>query len=435
MNSFTGFCERHRPRVLFVAPAMPAADGNGLAMRMGMFLEAYANLGEVHCLIVPLTGSAIANAFCTRHARRLEVIGVAGRAETPFALLAAVADTRERVAAFRRYGQPSLVAFLSTPVREEIRTRVQAHSYDIVHISRAYLAPLAGLIASLYPRARIILDLDEDEPSTRRSLARLYRQNGDFANAEWQEAEAAAYQRLITAVLPAIHLSIVSSANEANRAFASAPSRSPIAIVPNAVAIPAMPPKSTLSRGLIFVGSFAYFPNHDAALWIVRSIWPRIAKRCPQATLSLVGRRPNTTLRRVARQPGVRLCADVADVGVAYRSCSIALVPIRAGGGTRIKLLEAGAYALPCVSTSVGAEGLILAGLAMADDSETFADTCVEFLRSPALRLHMGLCLRSFVQRHHDRGSIVRLIRQLVSTLYDGAGVARAYAEPEKANV
>jgi len=397
---------------------MPAMGGNGLAMRIGMLLEAYATFANVDCLVLALTGSAVDDAaFCRRHARRLDIVEVAGRAETPFALLAAIRDGHERLAAFRAYGRPSLTSFLSIATRQEIRARLSARSYDLVHLSRAYLATLVDLVATLWPGTPIVMDLDEDEPATRRSLATLYRLNGDFANEAWQEAEAYAYQRLLRDVLPSIDLAIVSSEVEAKRTLNHGSASSSLAIIPNAIVVPAAAANSRHAQRLLFVGGFGYYPNRDATNWMLTSIWPWIKARCSGAEAVVVGRNADGLLRRRARLSGVRIHEGIREISTAYRQSSVAIVPIRAGGGTRIKLLEAGAYALPAVSTTLGAEGLIKVPIAIADRAEAFADACVELLRSPALRCAQGNALRRYVRQHHNRGLILSRTVRLLSSL------------------
>jgi glycosyltransferase involved in cell wall biosynthesis len=396
---------------------MPAAGGNGLAMRIGTFLEAYATFADVDCLVVPIAGGAGSDAFCRRHVRRLDLVETAGKAETRFALLASVRDPRDRLAAFQDYGRPSLTAFLSAAVRDEIRARLRGRSYDLVHLSRAYLLPLRDVVAAICPGARVVADLDEDEPATRRSLARLHRLNGDIAHAEWQDAEARAYEVLVQGVLPSIGLATVSSETEAERTRARGAEPSALAVVPNAIRVPPGVAAPGGARRLIFVGGFGYFPNRDAAHWMLRCVWPRIKARCPAAALFLVGRTPHRSLRRLARQPQVSLCDGVSDVAAAYRQSTVAVVPIRAGGGTRIKLLEAGAHALPCVSTHAGAEGLDHAPVLTADRADAFADACVALLRSPDLRIVGGQALRRYVRRWHDRALVIGRIARLVSRL------------------
>lgn len=396
-------------------------------MRLGLFLEAYTRIADVDSLILPLTGSTADDQFCRRLSRRVDVIEVAGRVETPFALLSALTDPLQRLASFRRYGRPSLTAFLSPPVVSELRSRLASRDYDLVHLSRAYLAPLAETIAGLCRGARLVIDLDEDEVETRRSMARLQRLNGNVYAADWQEVEAEHYARLLARLLPAMDLVTLSSEIEVRRAAENAPSGMSMAVVPNAVAVEGAPSRHT-GQDVIFVGSFGYFPNRDAALWTLRAVWPRIEAQWPSARLVLVGRNPDPEIRRAARRPRVVLRPRMRDIRFVYGEGAVAIIPIRAGGGTRIKLLEAGAHGLPAVSTRLGAEGLAVSPVALADRPQAFADACVELLRSPDSRKAKGGALRRSVRRHHDRKLVLHGVEQLVfPVLNAGSSNARRY--------
>jgi len=112
---------------------------------------------------------------------------------------------------------------------------------------------------------------------------------------------------------------------------------------------------------LLFLGALDWMPNQDAVQLLLDSIFPAVRRQLPQATLHLVGRHPAATLaQRVAQIPGVELHADVPDVRPFLGDCGIMVVPLRIGGGSRLKILEALATGLPVVSTRVGAEGLDL---------------------------------------------------------------------------
>jgi len=112
---------------------------------------------------------------------------------------------------------------------------------------------------------------------------------------------------------------------------------------------------------LLFLGSLDWRPNLDAVSLLLNDIFPQVRAKNPAATLALVGRRPPDWLKaRAARTPGVRLFADVPDVRPFLATCGMLVVPLRLGGGSRLKILEALATATPVVSTRVGVEGLYL---------------------------------------------------------------------------
>lgn len=139
---------------------------------------------------------------------------------------------------------------------------------------------------------------------------------------------------------------------------------------------------------ILFLGSLDWRPNLDGVRLLLDDIFPRVRARCPAATLALVGRRPPEWLRhRAAETPGVELFPDVPDVRPFLASCGLLAVPLRIGGGSRLKILEALASETPVLSTTVGAEGLQLMpgrDLIIADEPADFAEAVLNGIRRPA---------------------------------------------------
>ena len=109
---------------------------------------------------------------------------------------------------------------------------------------------------------------------------------------------------------------------------------------------------------LVFSGSMDWHPNEDAVIYFADAILPRIRAEIPDATLTVVGRNPTARLREVAARAGIDVTGTVDDVRPSIGEAAVYVVPLRAGGGTRLKIFEALAMAKPVVSTTVGAEGL-----------------------------------------------------------------------------
>jgi glycosyltransferase involved in cell wall biosynthesis len=134
----------------------------------------------------------------------------------------------------------------------------------------------------------------------------------------------------------------------------------------------------------VFVGNLSYGPNADAARWLCTGILPLLG----DVTVAVVGRRPGREVLALADDPRVTVAADVADVGPWYEGARVAVVPIRAGGGTRTKLIEAFAHRRPVVSTTLGAAGLPFGGgegpVVVADDAAGFAAACLGLLHDSA---------------------------------------------------
>jgi sugar transferase (PEP-CTERM/EpsH1 system associated) len=141
-----------------------------------------------------------------------------------------------------------------------------------------------------------------------------------------------------------------------------------------------------LPARLVFTGSMDWMPNAEGITWFVESVWPRIRAVRPDATFSIVGRNPPTAVRALAAPgSGLDVTGTVPDVRPYLAEGSVFVVPLRIGGGTRLKIYEAMAMECPVVSTTVGAEGLPVVNgdhLRLADDAESFAAQCLDLLRN-----------------------------------------------------
>jgi sugar transferase (PEP-CTERM/EpsH1 system associated) len=192
----------------------------------------------------------------------------------------------------------------------------------------------------------------------------------------------------------------------------------PIHVVPTGVDTAFFAPSSTepdtsspaASRSLIFTGSMDWLPNEDAMLFFCRDILPLIRAEEPDVTLSIVGRAPTPAVRRLAAEQGVHVTGRVDDVRPYMRDAAVYVVPLRIGGGTRLKIFEAMAMRKAVVSTVVGAEGLPVTGgdhLLLADEPRGFARGVVRLLRDL-----------------DKRRSVEQAARQLVVSKYDWSVVA-----------
>jgi glycosyltransferase involved in cell wall biosynthesis len=150
------------------------------------------------------------------------------------------------------------------------------------------------------------------------------------------------------------------------------------------------PLDKTKKTDLVFIGSMDWMPNVDGALWFTREILPLIRKRRPDCSFAIVGRQPPAGIQALASPgAGVQVTGTVADVRPYLWGATVAVVPLRIGGGTRLKIYEAMAARTAVVSTTIGAEGLqVDAGkhIAIADTPESFAATCLELLDNEAER-------------------------------------------------
>jgi glycosyltransferase involved in cell wall biosynthesis len=151
---------------------------------------------------------------------------------------------------------------------------------------------------------------------------------------------------------------------------------------------------------LVFTGSMDWYPNYDAVLYFCDAILPRIRAQIPDVSFSVVGRNPGTHLASLARL-GVTVTGTVPDVRPHIDEAALYIVPLRAGGGTRLKIFEAFAMAKAVVSTTIGAEGLGVTpnrDIVLADDPETFARAVVSLLQDSPARQRLGRAGRALVE-------------------------------------
>ena len=156
---------------------------------------------------------------------------------------------------------------------------------------------------------------------------------------------------------------------------------------------------------LLFLGSLDWRPNLDGVRLLLERVFPAVRAALPSARLCLVGRSPPESLRREAAvAPGVELHADVPDVRPHLARCGVMLVPLRIGGGSRLKILEALATNTPVVSTRVGAEGLELEPgrhLTVVEDVDDLPGAIIQAIGEPAAAQAQAVCGREAVLRRY----------------------------------
>jgi len=392
-------------RALFVAPATPARTGNGLAMRLATFHDALSRVAAVDTLVLPLSGPPPDLGFADAFGDEAMTVEVAGRVDTQFALLSRLADPTERLRQFRLYGRGSRHAPLSAAVLADIRRTLEGRRYDLAHLGRLYLSDAVASITA----TRTSLDLDEDDAWAWRRLAATQLE----PQADWSEAEAVAEDRLLARRGPSFDARFI--AGEADRLALNARHPGlPVEIVPNAIAFP---PAARRDDGqtLLFVGAFGYPPNSEGILWFIDAVWPTVRAAAPAVRLRLVGRDPPAAIRTLHGRDNIELIGPVDDVAPAYAEATLAIAPLRTGGGTRLKLIEAAAHAVPIITTGIAARGLdfIAPDSAwQADEATAFADAILAALADPVERNRRAARAYQRARATHDRVEVVERLAE-----------------------
>ena len=162
---------------------------------------------------------------------------------------------------------------------------------------------------------------------------------------------------------------------------------------------------------LVFTGSMDWYPNEDGILHFIDAVLPAVRRAMPGVSLAVVGRKPSERLRSAAVAAGVEVTGGVDDIRPHIEAGEVYVVPLRVGGGTRIKIFEALAMGRALVSTTVGAEGLPLEPgrhFLQEDDPAAFASAVIALLRDPARRAALGAAGRRLVTERYSWAQVAR---------------------------
>ena len=203
-----------------------------------------------------------------------------------------------------------------------------------------------------------------------------------------------------------------------------------VATVPNAVTIP-QPAPLTPEPTLMLIGGYYYYPNLNAANFLIEKVWPLVHSARPDARLIIAGTHPENIRAYSKGVPGVEFTGFVDDLDELYARSRVVCCPILSGGGTRVKMIEAAAYGKAIVSTRIGAEGLEMINgrdFLERDSPRAFADACLELLDDGDRCRTLGKAARNTAIAQYDRTQIVRRIQsEIVALSRPTSGQSYAY--------
>jgi glycosyltransferase involved in cell wall biosynthesis len=222
----------------------------------------------------------------------------------------------------------------------------------------------------------------------------------------------------------------------------------PMWVIPTGVDTEYFAPDGTAASDarLVFAGSMDWLPNEDAMRFFCHDVLPLIRAEEPRARLSIVGRAPTAAVRALADEH-IEVTGTVADVRPFMRKAAVHVVPLRIGGGTRLKIFEAMAMGQAVVSTTIGAEGLPVTDgehVLIADGPRAFADAVVSLLRDARRRQTLSAAARQLVLERYDWSAAAEVLDAAltqcatrspyaVKAQEPGAGAAAVSERPEKA--
>jgi glycosyltransferase involved in cell wall biosynthesis len=369
------------PNLLFVTPAMPSPLGTGSMLRAAMTLEALSRRFRVHVLNLNVwSWGAGQPAFVAQHAESyVELPPHSGDVDT---------------------------ASLLT-------THFAGIDFVAIHTFKLVVAWVTmGMVASLKPRRPyLVLDLDDDECARSASMMRLLEQAGDLAAIRQGKADEMQLRMMERMMVPRFDAITLAGIDDCPVLAKRYPNRA-VHHLPNAIDLagrghtqPPPLPFGVAGR-LLFVGALYYAPNADGLCFFVEHVLPLVEQGLGgPVSLRIVGAEPLGRVSQLSRHKGVTVYPNVPSVTPFYEEADVCIVPLRAGSGTRIKILEAFSHRRAVISTRLGAEGLDLKSgqeLLIANEPEAFARACVQLLQDRLLRERMAASGNAWVAAHHS---------------------------------
>ena len=171
---------------------------------------------------------------------------------------------------------------------------------------------------------------------------------------------------------------------------------------------------------LVYNGALTYSANLDAVQYFISEIYPILRQKGKDFKLRITGSNKGVDLTDIENCPGVELTGYVSDIRDVLAKSAVCVVPLREGGGSRLKILEAMAAGVPVVSTSMGAEGIDVehkTQIMLADSAEQFAESIVQVVDNPELRSNLRTAARRFVEQKYDWSSISSRFTKVVESV------------------
>ncbi len=388
---------------LFVTPVLPTPTGGGIQLRAFWLLRALASRHRV----VLVTASSSPGARAPEAIRPFCDEAISLELDRDPGLFARRLVRRASPGLFHwLHGVPRDLVPVTRQGARLLARSLGGQPVELVHCFRLCMMPVALHLLEVTGAPASQLDLDDIESRTRARLAALHRDHREPAQARAMAREAVLCEGLERRAARRFGRLLACSATD-KRVLLEMGLSCPIAVVPNVVpSVDARPREPSGRFTLLFVGSHGYFPNREGIVFFSRQVLPRIQRECSRPVrLVVVGRGMTRALRRsLAGIAGVELVGEVDDLLPHYARADAVVAPLRAGGGTRIKILEAFAHRRPVVSTSIGAEGLEVSDgeqLLLADTAEAFARQCLRLADEVTLGERLAASALAYVGRSH----------------------------------
>ena len=307
----------------------------------------------------------------------------------------------------------TLLNYYDAQMARELSRILEEQTFDVVQIEQIHLIVYASIIRACRRRPLLVCDWHNIESEL---MERYGRYTRNWAHKLYASRTKHLIKNVERRLLTEVDAHIVVSERDESKLRTLVP-EARVQVVENGVDVaqyaeweertaPAdLRADQQTRRDIVFVGSMDFFANIDGATYFCAEVWPRIHALAAELHFMVVGSRPVAEVRDLAQSPGVIVTGTVDDVRPYYRGALAAIVPLRIGGGTRLKILEAMAAGVPVVSTSVGAEGLAVnhgVNILIADTPEEMTRSLTELYHSHEMWRRLSEAARELVRTRYD---------------------------------
>jgi len=406
-----------KPTLLFVTPFIPGSTGAGVGMRAGAHVEALLELFEVTLAIVNCGNNmtSVAAQIPSHIRRACSSIIVVSRGSLFDTLHEGITSHQGRLLLEAIWPTPVTYTQNAAALRE-LAARLAHRRFDAVHCFRLHTGKLVKLLRRHHVGySRSILDVDDYESIAKFRLAQQLRDYIGLRYSLLRTLEAVKMAAVEARTIPRFTDGYACSESDKTALQRRFPGTR-WTVVPNV--LPAAERIEKIEQDLftfIFVGALRYQPNKDGVIFFCNSVLPLLRKIAPRPfRVVIAGRTPDPDLVRLAHDVGADIVANPPAVAPIYAKADAAIVPLRTGGGTRIKILEAFSYRLPVISTAIGAEGLdIIPGVhaLISDSPADFAASCRRIMVDEGIRKSLAVAGHDLFRRRFSSDVLAETLR------------------------
>jgi polysaccharide biosynthesis protein PslH len=315
----------------------------------------------------------------------------------------------------------------SRAMRRRLRELLASNTFDLVHADQLNMAQFA-----LSTGLPVVLD---EHNAVWTIFARLAQQEHGLKRLvmelEWRRLRR--YEGQVCRSADAV----MSVSAEDRAALLEGGAVEPIPIIPIAVDVAGIQPvpRRPDAQGILSMATMYWPPNVDSVLWFAREVLPHIRRAVPDAPFYIVGARPPAEVVELGNDPTIQVTGYIEDPTSYLESSALLIVPLRAGGGMRVKILEALARGIPVVSTTIGAEGIDVTHgehLLIADEPAAFAEAVVRVLRDRALGDRLAEAGRRHALTRYDWRSVCPAVEPVYERALAAIATRAALASPAR---